>query len=287
MQPNSPVSARAGPTSPAGARLSPQAPLSARGSSLLLPLGAAAGPRKAKQASPPLLPVASRPHAPPLLPAAALCRRTVLGPAASGSQSAPSGSARRCWSGKMDVPNIVIHENSPGTRRAKHSGQALPTLLTSPSCRWQNKSPASGRSRDSEDKHAPTPASTASWTPHAPFQASKVRFQSPMVSCRSIVPYEDLYGTHPSLFNFDAHGKMVPPSPLGMPSPPESPAECSVEEGAAPRSHTPARTTLVLVHAELDASREEASENVAPQVSFGMRQPRPKPRPLDLPELQV
>jgi len=59
-----------------------------------------------------------------------------------------------------------------------------------------------------------------------------------MVSCRSVAPYEELYGTHPSLFNFDANGKMVPPSPLGQfESPPESPAvEITQDRRAFPRT---------------------------------------------------
>mmetsp|Transcript_52180 Transcript_52180/g.144464 ORF Transcript_52180/g.144464 Transcript_52180/m.144464 type:complete len:188 (-) Transcript_52180:144-707(-) len=51
-----------------------------------------------------------------------------------------------------------------------------------------------------------------------------VQFSSPLNTCYDITPYEEIYGKHPDLFNFDASGAMVPPSPGGTPSPMGFPA---------------------------------------------------------------
>jgi len=42
-------------------------------------------------------------------------------------------------------------------------------------------------------------------------------------SSHDITPYEELYGKHPNMFNFDADGNMVPPSPVDSTSPVASP----------------------------------------------------------------
>lgn len=173
--------------------------------------------RRSKQVGLPLLPVAPR-ATPPLLPVAAL-----LG--GSFCSSGGHTSRHRGTPYQGDVPKIFIcGPASPGTRKAKNliSAPALPTLLTSPG--WQNKSPGSVRSWGSNtSKATATPVSATPWTPHAPWRATKVRFSSPMVSCRSAAPYEELHGMNPSCFNVDAYGRMMPPSPHGQPSPPESP----------------------------------------------------------------
>lgn len=176
-----------------------------------------------RQAQAPMLPVRNRQIrvGPPLLPVAALYRNTSACLGASGSQSASSKTGKRA--------------TSPSTRRASDttSTGTLPTLLTgSSSSFWQGKSPLSCGSDGSKGFGAGlTPASNASETPQTTWQPSKVRWCSPLISCRSVKPYEELYGRHPSLFNFDASGRMVPPSPCGYS--PTSPEESPTEAGAS------------------------------------------------------
>jgi len=214
-------------------------------------------PRKQKQVGPPLLPVTARAAAPPLLPAAALYRVTTP---FNGTYAQTPGTYTSRRGGAHHG------QTSPGTRKARHStpNSALPNLLTSPG--WQKGSPVSARSWcSSTGKTTPTPASSAMWTPHAPWQATRVRFSSPMVSCRSVAPYEELYGSHPNSFNFDAFGRMVPPSPMGFgPSPPESPAAAAAPEA--------------LPEEENEDEAEDGEEAPAPPPVLKTPSFRPRPR---------
>mmetsp|Transcript_3923 Transcript_3923/g.10569 ORF Transcript_3923/g.10569 Transcript_3923/m.10569 type:complete len:226 (-) Transcript_3923:271-948(-) len=113
---------------------------------------------------------------------------------------------------------------SPGTRK----NQQLPGLTTfavgnSPAHGgpfWQ-KSPqgGGGESVASNRTTASGKAKTPAATPHAPWRATRVRFDSPLASSIDIIPYEETYGIHPNKFNFDSVGNMIPPSPCGMNSP--------------------------------------------------------------------
>lgn len=159
----------------------------------------------------------------PLLPAAALYRQTQCSGAA-GAAAAKLLHARWTPGGGVPPPPGISPGMSPSTRVARRA-----TPYGSPRDPFGPQ--ASPNNRDSPNPTqmcfqvlARSPGSVASYkSGSSPRKASQVRFSSPLHSSYDITPYEELYGRHPNLFNFDAYGNMVPPSPIDFASPVTSP----------------------------------------------------------------
>jgi len=103
-------------------------------------------------------------------------------------------------------------------------------LLRRRAVTWPISSPCFGEGRATPSHATPTPArSNKHSEPHSGRAGGSpvtkrhrrrgVSFASPAGSTYEITPYEECYGMHPSLFNFDCMGVMVPLSPDGMVSP--------------------------------------------------------------------
>mmetsp|Transcript_103250 Transcript_103250/g.301167 ORF Transcript_103250/g.301167 Transcript_103250/m.301167 type:complete len:179 (+) Transcript_103250:73-609(+) len=164
----------------------------------------------------------------PLLPAACLFRNRQLRPADVEHLQTGCRAGAAPAQFLLDPSPSPMH--SPGTRLARRSAPyGSPSALLS-----LRVSPSAGSLHGSI---AQSPCSLQACSPggvgakgrvvsKVGRRRQRVRFSSPLNTCHDVVPYEEVYGTHPDLFNFDASGDMVPTSPMGMASPLSSPEEC-------------------------------------------------------------
>mmetsp|Transcript_62194 Transcript_62194/g.160357 ORF Transcript_62194/g.160357 Transcript_62194/m.160357 type:complete len:220 (+) Transcript_62194:65-724(+) len=182
----------------------------------------------------------------PLLPAAALRQRSSAAGGLNGERTPANGAAtttnaaanpnmdskllHRLWAPRQGITCASPMAGSPmvGTSPLRspstRKNQQLPGGLTFTGCSPVNggpfwhKSPtgaesvASNRTNASNKK---TPKASSSRKP----RRCRVHFDSPLCQSFDVTPYEELYGSHPNSFNFDAVGNMIPPSPLGYNSP--------------------------------------------------------------------
>jgi len=155
---------------------------------------------------------ARRTAAGPLLPAAALRKRAVQFMALPGraSHGTPAGGLLGMPASPETSPGL---EESPASRRAASGGATTRGAGAGQRPPRMPRTPLGGssthRSGTSTVRHYVSPVS---------WHASKVKFGSPLYTSHDVTPYEEYYGRHPSLFNFDAAGNMVPVgmSPMGM-----------------------------------------------------------------------
>mmetsp|Transcript_93781 Transcript_93781/g.201359 ORF Transcript_93781/g.201359 Transcript_93781/m.201359 type:complete len:201 (+) Transcript_93781:72-674(+) len=161
---------------------------------------------------------------PPMLPVAALSRQCSGAARLFHAHCVPRSGLSPLASGGAS-PDLS-QSMSPSTRLARQA-----TLRGSPSIGPQASQFFTGGSPGSVASYR-----SGSLPSHSPRVASQVQFRSPVSSSLDITPYEELYGKHPSMFNFDAFGNMVPPSPIDFASPVESP-ESSPLSGCSEASH--------------------------------------------------
>lgn len=124
----------------------------------------------------------------------------------------------------MPPPPGVSPGMSPSTRLARRAAPyGSPRDPFGPQASPNNRdSPNPAQMRVQVLARSPGSVASCKSAP-SPRKATQVRFSSPLHSSYDITPYEELYGRHPNLFNFDAYGNMVPPSPIGFASPVTSP----------------------------------------------------------------